>query len=259
MLTVVKVGGNIIDDEKKLASFLEVFASIGGNKILVHGGGKIASTIGERLGIAPNYIDGRRITNGETLKLVTMVYAGLINKSIAARLQAKGCNAIGITGADANIIKAVKRPVKDVDYGYVGDITETSISVASVSLLLNAGLVPVVAPLTHDGNGMMLNTNADTIAQELAKAMCKVMAVQLVYGFEKDGVLKDATDNNSVISEIMVADFDRLKSDGIINGGMLPKLQNACAAIQYGVSKVIIGNAMHLPELINGTAGTQII
>lgn len=259
MLTVVKVGGNIIDDEKKLASFLEVFASIGGNKILVHGGGKIASTIGERLGIAPNYIDGRRITNGETLKLVTMVYAGLINKSIVARLQAKGCNAIGITGADANIIKAVKRPVKDVDYGYVGDITETSISVASVSLLLNAGLVPVVAPLTHDGNGMMLNTNADTIAQELAKAMCKVMAVQLVYGFEKDGVLKDATDNNSVISEIMVADFDRLKSDGIINGGMLPKLQNACAAIQYGVSKVIIGNAMHLPELINGTAGTQII
>ncbi|HEY1031521.1 MAG TPA: acetylglutamate kinase [Flavipsychrobacter sp.] len=259
MLTVVKVGGNIIDDEKKFSSFLEIFASIGGNKILVHGGGKIASNIGERLGIVPNYVDGRRITNAETLKLVTMVYAGLINKNIVATLQSKGCNAIGITGADANIIKAVKRLVKDVDYGYVGDITESGIAVANVSLLLNAGLVPVVAPLTHDGNGTMLNTNADTIAQELAKAMCKVMAVQLVYGFEKDGVLKDATDNNSVISEIMIADFDRLKNDGIINGGMLPKLQNACTAIQYGVSKVIIGNAMHLPELINGTAGTQII
>lgn len=259
MLTVVKVGGNIVDDEKKLASFIEVFASMDGDKILVHGGGKIASAIGEQLGLVPDYIDGRRVTDAETLKLVTMVYAGLINKSIVACLQAKGCNAIGLTGADANIIQAVKRPVKDVDYGFVGDVNEAGVATKNLTMLLNAGLIPVVAPLTHDGNGTMLNTNADTIAQELAKAMCKVMDVQLVYGFEKDGVLKDATDNNSVINKITVADFDRLKNDGTINGGMLPKLKNACTAIECGVSKVIIGNALHLPELINGTAGTQII
>ncbi len=259
MLTVVKVGGNIIDDEKKLASFIEIFASIDGDKILVHGGGKIASAIGEQLGLVPDYIDGRRVTDAETLKLVTMVYAGLINKKIVACLQAKGCNAIGLTGADANIIQAVKRPVKDVDYGFVGDVNKAGVATKRLSMLLNAGLIPVVAPLTHDGNGTMLNTNADTIAQELAKAMCKVMDVQLVYGFEKDGVLKDSTDNNSVINKITVADFDRLKNDGTINGGMLPKLQNACAAIEYGVSKVIIGNALHLSELINGTAGTQIV
>jgi acetylglutamate kinase len=258
MLTVVKIGGNIVDDKMKLSSFLKSFAQLEGKKILVHGGGKIATGIGEKLRIEPNYVNGRRITDGQTLELVTMVYGGLINKSIVAELQSIGCNAIGLTGADGNILPAKKRPVHDVDYGYVGDVESGSINNKLLNELLRAGLVPVFAPLTHDTQGGMLNTNADTIAQELAKAMSKENKVQLIYCFEKKGVLMDAEDDNSVIDEIGKASFEELKLNGIINGGMIPKLENAFIAIDNGVNKVFIGHADDLNNIISGKAGTCI-
>lgn len=259
MLTVVKIGGNVIDDAVKLQSFLADFGRIAGAKILVHGGGKIATEIGLKLNIQPDYVDGRRITDKQTLDLVTMVYGGLINKNITATLQSLGCNALGVTGADAGIIKAVKRPVKDVDYGYVGDIERTGVDAETLGALLKSGLVPVLAPLTHDGNGNMLNTNADTIAQEVAKAMSLMMEVQLIYCFEKNGVLLDPNDDNTVIQRINIQDFERLKSDGIVSGGMIPKVKNACDAVAAGVKRVFIGNAAFLDEILTGKSGTEII
>lgn len=256
MLNVIKIGGNIIDDKQKLQSFINDFSKIDGPKILVHGGGKIATGIGQRLNIEPNYVDGRRITDAATLELVTMVYGGLINKNIVAAMQAAGCNAIGITGADADIISAVKRKAGITDYGYVGDVTAVNIGV--LKSLLDVALVPVIAPLTHDGEGNMLNTNADTIAQEIAKSMSSVMKVNLIYCFEKNGVLNDIDDDTSVISEILVLDFDRLKANWVINGGMLPKIENACNAVRNGVAQVVIGNSAYLYEMINGEKGTVI-
>ena len=257
-LTVVKIGGNIIDDKEHLSSFLKLFAATKGYKILVHGGGKIATEIGTKLGIEPHYINGRRITDNETLSLVTMVYGGLINKNIVALLQAEGCNAIGLTGADGGILPAVKRPVKETDYGFVGDVSSKNINGSLVNKLLQLGLIPVFAPLTHDRNGSILNTNADTIAQELAKSMSVFMPVQLIYCFEKHGVLLDAADDDTVINRITARDFAELKEAGIISGGMIPKLENAFEAIENGVEKVIIGHADELDALIEGTAGTCI-
>ena len=257
-LTVVKVGGNIIDDKAKLSSFLKEFSAIDGYKILVHGGGKIATDIGIKLGIEPNYINGRRITDKDTLNLVTMVYGGLINKGVVAELQMYNCNAIGLTGADADILPSVKRPVKDIDYGFVGDIESDSINATVISEMLHIGLVPVFAPLTYDRHGSMLNTNADTIAQEIAKAMAHSMPVQLIYCFEKKGVLADASDEDSVINSISQTDFEELKEKAIITGGMIPKLENAFAAIKKGVGKVVIGHADDLSALISGNAGTCI-
>ncbi len=257
-LYIIKIGGNIIDDEEKLSSFLKDFAKIEGRKILVHGGGKIATRIGDSLGIKSKYVDGRRITDADTIDLVTMVYGGLINKMIVAQLQALGSNAMGVTGADANLIPASKRPVKEIDYGFVGDVKSEQLTAKAWKLLLDNGLIPVVAPLTHDGKGHLLNTNADTIAQEVAKALSGEYNVQLIYSFEKAGVLLDANDNNSVIKKIDPSSFVKLKAEQKIFAGMIPKLDNAFAALNSGVSKVVIGNADNLANLLNGTSGTTV-
>lgn len=257
-LVVIKIGGNIIDDEEQRKRFLQSFAGIDGYKILVHGGGKIATELGKKLGIEPNYVNGRRITDKETLDLVTMVYGGLINKQIVAQLQFIGCNAIGLTGADGAAVPADKRPVKEVDYGYVGDVRSEKVNSGLLKQLLEAGLVPVLAPLTYNGQGGMLNTNADTIAQEIAKAMSGMMEVQLIYCFEKKGVLANADDDESVINKINAQDFEILKADGIVTAGMIPKLENAFAAINYGVRTVTIGHAASLHDLVSGNAGTCI-
>jgi len=258
-LSIIKIGGNIIDDPTKLASFLATFTTMNGPKILVHGGGKIATDIGRQLGIEPKYVDGRRITDGATLHLVTMVYGGLINKQVTAQLQALGCNAIGLTGADASIIPAQKRPVKEIDFGFVGDVDSKDINTSVLKIMLDAGLTPVIAPLTHDRNGQILNTNADTIAQEVAKALSVLFEVQLIYCFEKKGVLADPADEGSVIPKITAEEFDRLKAQGIVSGGMVPKLQNALAAVSSGVKKVVIGDAAELADIMLGKAGTSIV
>jgi len=258
-LLVIKIGGNIIDDEAKLTSCLKSFAAIEADKILVHGGGKIATRIGDKLGIESKYADGRRITDAETIDLVTMVYGGLVNKKIVARLQALGCNAIGLTGADGNLIPAKKRQVKDIDFGFVGDIDSENLLSMYWDELLQLGFTPVVAPLTHDGNGQILNTNADTIAQELAKVLSELYDVSLIYSFEKSGVLLDVNDELSVINNLDNRYYTELKAGGKIFAGMLPKLDNAFAALNSGVKKVIIGNAGKLDKLIAGEAGTTII
>ena len=256
-LIVIKIGGNIIDDEGKLTSFLQSFAKIEGKKILVHGGGKLATRVAEAMGIDQQIIDGRRITDAETLKVVTMVYAGYINKNIVAVLQANNCAAIGITGADGNLIQAHQRKNKEVDYGFVGDVDV--INSKLLSGLLNDNFSVIVAPITHNKQGQLLNTNADTIAQEIAKAMSNFFEVHLIYSFEKAGVLKDVTDEDSVINEINPSNYIQLKEQNIIFEGMIPKLDNAFAALENGVKRIVIGNAEKLFELINGSSGTNII
>ena len=259
---VVKIGGNIIDDDAKLFSFLESFAGIPDQKILVHGGGKLATRMAEQLNIPQQMVDGRRITDTETLKIVTMVYAGYINKNIVAKLQGNGCNALGICGADGNAIQAHKRltgnsAADNNDFGFVGDID--SVNQNFLRRLLEQNISPVVAPITHNKHGQLLNTNADTIAQEIAKALSGFYEVTLIYSFEKKGVLEDADDGNSVISEISFEKYKTLKETGKVFAGMIPKLDNAFAALNSGVKKVIIGKAEELKELINGTSGTSII
>ncbi|MFC4212231.1 acetylglutamate kinase [Pedobacter lithocola] len=258
-LTIIKIGGNVIDNSENLHQFLLDFTALPGEKILVHGGGKIATELGESLGIEAKMFEGRRITDIETLRVVTMVYAGLINKNMVAQLQAKGSNAIGLTGADGNIIKAKKRPVKEIDYGFVGDLDDNSVSAATLDSLLKAGLVPVLCAITHDGDTQLLNTNADTIASSVAVAMSSLYETRLVYCFEKKGVLKDVNDDASVVREIKVEEFDDLKADGTVQGGMIPKLHNAFEAIKKGVSAVYIGKADELNELANGTFGTKML
>ncbi len=256
-LYVVKIGGNIIDDAQKLKGFLDVFATIKEPKILVHGGGKLATAMAAQLGIEQQLVDGRRITDAETLKVVTMVYAGFINKNIVASLQANGADAMGISGADGNIIKAHKRPNAGLDYGFVGDVD--SVNAKRLLFLLQQGITPVFCPITHDGKGLLLNTNADTIAQEIAKALSKDYSMQLIYSFEKAGVLLNADDENTVIKILNQGYYRQLKDEGKIFAGMIPKLDNAFAALQSGVQKVIIGRAEELQQLINNTAGTTIV
>jgi acetylglutamate kinase len=258
-LTIIKIGGNVIDNSEKLHQFLLDFTALPGQKILVHGGGKIATELGESLGIEAKMVDGRRITDIETLRIVTMVYAGLINKNMVAQLQAKGCNAIGLTGADGNIIKAIKRPVKTIDYGFVGDLTDDSVSSATLTNLLKAGLVPVLCAITHDGDTQLLNTNADTIASGVAIAMSAIYETQLVYCFEKKGVLRDVNNDESVVKEIKADEFEDLKADGTVAGGMIPKLHNAFDAINKGVAAVYIGKADELTELGQGKFGTKML
>ena len=256
-LFVIKIGGNIIDDEVKLTSFLQSFAKIEGKKILVHGGGKLATKVAEAMGIQQQMIDGRRITDAETLKVVTMVYAGYINKNIVAHLQANHCAAIGITGADGNLIQAHQRNNKEVDYGFVGDVD--IVNTKLLYGLLNDNFSVIVAPITHNKQGQLLNTNADTIAQEIAKAMSSLFEVHLIYSFEKAGVLSDVANEDSVIKEINSSNYSQLKKQNKIFQGMIPKLDNAFAALQSGVKRVVIGNAEKLSELINGSSGTNII
>ena len=253
-MTIVKVGGAVVEDETKLAQLLTDFKAIEGAKMLVHGGGRRATQVAARLGIESKMVEGRRITDADMLEVVTMVYGGLVNKHIVALLQAIGVNAIGLTGADADIIRSVKRPVKDgIDYGFVGDVKEAD--GAKMADFIGNGLVPVIAPLTHDGQGHMLNTNADTMAQETAKAMAREgWQVTLIYAFEKAGVLSNADDDSSLIGHINAEDFTRLKADGTISGGMVPKIENALQAVSAGVSRVVITSA----QAIDGQHGTTI-
>ena len=258
-LFVIKIGGNVIDDEKNLSLFLDDFAAINAPKILVHGGGKIATKLGDTLGIESKYVNGRRITDAATIDLVTMVYGGLVNKKMAAQLQARGCNAIGLTGADANILPAKKRPVKEVDYGFVGDVDSSQLTVDSLQVLLKAGMIPVMAPLTHDGHGQMLNTNADTIASTLAVVLSKLYDVRLIYCFEKKGVLEDVNNEQSVISLITKDIYAQLLAGKKLFDGILPKIDNAFAAIGSGVKEVLIGDARDLPRnTTSETIGTLI-
>ena len=252
-LTIVKVGGAIVEDEAQLSQLLKDFSAIPGRKVLVHGGGRRATQVAKQLGIETQMVNGRRITDAEMLKVVTMVYGGLVNKNLVARLQANGVNALGLTGADANVIRAHKRPVKDgIDYGFVGDVDAANGE--TLRNLIEAGITPVMAPLTHDLQGNILNTNADTIASETAKALAPYYDVTLIFSFEKKGVLSNPDDEESVIPVITREDFVRLKADGTIAGGMLPKLENAFNAIDAGVKAVNIT----LATAIDGRHGTII-
>ena len=256
-LTIVKVGGAVVEDELQLSQLLKDFSAIQGRKVLVHGGGRKATKMAERLGIETHMVNGRRITDGDMLEVVTMVYGGLVNKNLVARLQANGVNAIGLTGADAGVIRSHKRsPVvvdgSPVDFGYAGDVDH--VSSKTLVHLIEAGITPVLAPLTHDGNGHVLNTNADTIASEAAKALANDYDVTLIFSFEKKGVLSNPDDEESVIPVITRTLFNKYKADGTISGGMLPKIENALKATEAGVSKVIIT----LATAIDGKHGTVI-
>ena len=259
-LTIVKVGGAVVEDEAQLAQLLRDFSAIEGRKVLVHGGGRKATKMAERLGIETTMVNGRRITDAAMLEVVTMVYGGLVNKNLVARLQANGVNALGLTGADADVMLSVKRPPIPsggagggfIDYGFVGDVDRADGDM--LSRLIEAGITPVMAPLTHDGEGHILNTNADTIASETAKALAPFYDVTLIFSFEKKGVLSNPDDDDSVIPVITHADFERYKADGTISGGMLPKIENALSAVDAGVSRVIIT----LATAIDGQHGTII-
>lgn len=252
-VTIVKVGGAIVEDNKQLAQLLTDFAAIPGKKVLVHGGGRRATKVAAALGIESKMVNGRRITDTKMLEVVTMVYGGLVNKNLVAKLQAKGVNALGLTGADMDVIHSHKRPVKDgVDFGYVGDVERANGKM--LQTLIQEGITPVMAPLTHDGNGNILNTNADTIASETAKALAPYYDVTLIYSFEKKGVLSNPDDDNSVIPVITRSDFEKYQADGTIGGGMIPKIENALAAVDAGVKEVIIT----LATAIDGKQGTVI-
>ena len=244
-LSIVKIGGNVINSSEELDSFLYDFAKLDGLKILVHGGGRKATEMADSLGLKPKMIGGRRVTDEANLEVVTMIYAGLINKNIVAKLQAKACNALGLSGADANVIKAHKRIVKEIDYGFAGDIDE--VENKTITLFLNGGITPVFSAITHNGQGQLLNTNADTIAAELAKGLSNDFEVELVYCFEKNGVLQHVNNDDSVIEQINMEAYEKLKNERVIAEGMLPKMENCFDALQNGVYKVHIGK----PELIS--------
>ena len=252
-VTIVKVGGAVVEDNEQLAQLLTDFAAIPGKKVLVHGGGRRATKVAAALGIESKMVNGRRITDAQMLEVVTMVYGGLVNKNLVAKLQAKGVNALGLTGADMDVIHSHKRPVKDgVDFGYVGDVERANGKM--LQTLIQEGITPVMAPLTHDGNGNILNTNADTIASETAKALAPYYDVTLIYSFEKKGVLSNPDDDNSVIPVITRSDFEKYQADGTIGGGMIPKIENALAAVDAGVKEVVIT----LATAIDGKQGTVI-
>lgn len=252
-LNIVKVGGQVVEDDSRLNTLLGGFCAIPGFKMLVTGGGRTATRIASELGIESHMLNGRRITDEPMLRVVTMVYAGLVNKNVVAELQAKGINAIGLSGADLDIIRSVKRPAVPIDYGFVGDIKK--VNVRELKMLIDAGAVPVFCALTHDGMGQMLNTNADTIASALAAALAVEYDVTLTFCFEKPGVLADPDDETSVIREIRREDFDRMREDGTVSDGMIPKLDNAFSAIDAGVNKVVVTNA----ESLGKDCGTEII
>lgn len=260
-LTIIKIGGNVIDHQDSLNNFIADFSAIKGNKILVHGGGKLATALSDKLGVKAKMTEGRRITDEETLKVVTMVYAGWINKTVVANLQKNRCNAIGLSGADANCIRSEKRIKADIDYGFVGDLTVDSVNVEFFKTQLGAGLVPVICPITCSSDGILLNTNADTIASALAVALAAAYKVRLIFCFDKKGVLKNINDDNSLIEKIDSAYYFQLKKDKIIFEGMLPKLDNAFKALENGVSSVSIGLAGSLNDIIlnNKNACTTLV
>jgi acetylglutamate kinase len=255
-LYVIKIGGNIVDNPELLTQCLQAFSQVKGQAILVHGGGKLATQLAGTLGVEQTMIEGRRITDAATLKIVTMVYAGDINKNIVAQLQALGVNAMGLSGADGNLIQAHKRSHTTIDYGFVGDVDY--VNVALIENLLGQNIRLIIAPITHDGKGQLLNTNADTIAQSIATALAAVYNVHLIYGFEKEGVLLEVNNPSSVIAEIDRPSYAKLKEDKKIFEGMIPKIDSAYLALDSGVQSVIIGKAEKMNELINGTAGTTI-
>lgn len=253
-LTIVKVGGAVVENPDQLAALLNDFSAIEGNKLLVHGGGRRATQVASKLGMESRMVNGRRITDEQMLEVVTMVYGGLVNKGLVTKLQANGVNALGLTGADLNVICSHRRPVKDgVDYGFVGDVDTVNGQI--LSHLIQSGITPIIAPLTHDGQGTILNTNADTIAAETAKALAPHFDVTLIYCFEKNGVLNNPDDDHSVIPTITRTEFDRYVADGTVAGGMIPKIENALSAVDAGVSRVIITKA----TAIDGKHGTVIM
>ena len=256
-LTVLKIGGNILNDETTLSRALDEFARLSGPKILVHGGGRAATDLAERFDIPQKMIEGRRVTDEQTLQVAIMVYGGLINKTLVAKLQARGTNAIGIGGADLDVIRAKRRSPDPIDYGWVGDVT--TVRGEALLHLLNEGATPVIAPLSHDGNGTLLNTNADTIAQEVACALAKTFPTRLVYSFEMSGVLESPSNPDSVIPTLTCSQFEQLRSRGLITGGMVPKLDNAFKAIQRGIRVVMIGKADRIGDLISGSDGTRCV
>ena len=258
MIQVIKIGGGVLENEAQRDAFLRQFAAIEGPKVLVHGGGRLATTMAERLGVETQMIDGRRVTDKETLDIVTMVYGGLVNKQVVTLLHTMGVNAIGLTGADGGWMRSVKRPIKNgIDYGYVGDVKE--VNGEHLRMLLDNGLTPVIAPITYSEEGLLLNTNADTVASQTAIAMAEAMRrggdeargnVQLTFCFEKAGVLSNPDDDTSVIAKIIPETYTQLKADGIISGGMIPKIDNAFAALQEGVQTVRI---THASNILGGT------
>ncbi|MFK7814098.1 MAG: acetylglutamate kinase [Maribacter sp.] len=245
-LSIIKIGGNVIENKTELSKFLALFANLEGHKILVHGGGKLATQLATKLGIEAKLVGGRRITDAQTLEIITMVYAGLTNKNIVAELQSNNCNAIGLSGADGDAIQAHKRPAKEIDYGFAGDVD--GVNSVMISNLLAADLIPVFCAMTHDGNGQLLNTNADTIASELALGMSVIYETTLFYCFEKKGVLLDIKNDNSVVKHINSEKYSELLTGGIIADGMLPKLENCFHALQHNVDKVCLGDMTMLEE-----------
>ena len=252
-LTIIKVGGKVVEESDSLNAILDQFKKISGYKILVHGGGRSATEVAAKLGIETQMVDGRRITNLEMLEVVTMVYGGLVNKKIVAGLQARGINAVGLTGADLDLIKAHKRPVKEIDYGFVGDVDD--VNPRELRLLIEENVIPVIAPLTHDGHGQLLNTNADTIASEIAIELSNFYNVYLFYCFEKKGVLLNPNDESSIIFDLSLPLFNQYKNEGIISAGMIPKLENGFNAKRKGVKEILITN----PENVSTGRGTRLI
>lgn len=253
-ITVVKIGGNVVDNPEALAAFIADFTRLEGNKILVHGGGKEATRLSAALGIPTTMIDGRRVTDRATLDVVTMVYAGLVNKRVVGALQAAGCNAAGLTGADGNAVTATRRNPTPVDYGFVGDLAPDGVNTAFISSLISQGIVPVMCAIMHDGHGTLLNCNADSVARNMATGMAGVAEVHLVYCFEKKGVLRDVDDDSSVISLITPQSYPALRQQGVVTKGMIPKIDNALDALDKGVASVRI---CHSADLLTGD-GTKI-
>ncbi len=255
-ITVVKIGGNVIDNEVAFAAFMERFAQLPSPKILIHGGGKIATRLAKDVGVETTMIEGRRVTDKAMLDIVTMTYAGLINKQVVAALQKSGCNAIGLSGADANAIKATKRKANPIDFGYVGDIDAANVNSDLLKVLLEAGITPVFCAIMHNGEGLLLNCNADTVASSVALGASRIAETDLVYCFEKRGVLRDVADDDSVIELVTPENYPQLKADGVISDGMIPKIENALKAVAQGVKRVCI---KHSDELLldSGTSITE--
>lgn len=254
-LLVIKIGGNVVDSAAMLEQFTSAVAAIDTPVVLVHGGGKLATELSSKLNIPTQMVEGRRITDSETIKVVTMTYAGWVNKSIVSQLQAKGCNAIGLSGADAKLLPAIKRPVKTIDYGWVGDLEAADVNTTFLKQVLEMGMTPVVSPISCDREGHLLNINADTIARTLAEALSNIFQVRLIYCFEKKGLLTDIENDNSVIELINETLAQQYKADGTVSAGMVPKVDNALGALQNGVHQVVIGHANDITHIAQGAAG----